>query len=176
MKRHFNASLALMLALLLFFVPAVRAEETAIDESSLRTLEYIEGDAGLTCLRILMNDGSNRSYALENIPEHLYLETFHDSDAILMDYYINEPAGPIDWEEIPFENHLWLTFKYNDASGAWIMTAATDAGSWTAKIQNGLYTSNDYSRPDDQWQWSVRFEDDLCRLDFPALAFPGKIV
>ena len=134
------------------------------DDDGFRTLEYIEGDEGLSFLRIYMEDAE---YVRDAFPQHCYLETYHDGPAILMDYYMKMPDGPLQWDEVPMENHIWMTFEFLD--GKWVLTDCTDAQTWMAKVENGRFTFTDYSRPGPDWEWVAFLDNDLMTFDFLQL-------
>ena len=134
------------------------------DEDDMRTLEYLEEETGLSYLRIIMEDAE---FVRDAFPQHCYLETYHDDSAILMDYYMKLPDGPVDWEKVPLENHIWMTFEYLE--GKWALTLCSDAQTWTAKVENGIFTFNDYDLPAPEWEWQAALENDLMTFDFLKL-------
>lgn len=148
-----------------------KAEEIEVDVDTLRSLEYIEDDYGLSYLCIIMHNDTNHRYIKKDFPQHCFLETYHDGNSILMDYYINLPQGKINWDEVPMENHLFFTFDFDEISETWKLTYVTDAVTWTAEIIDGQYCFNDYYRPNGRWQWSIQFEDDLLKLDLSKIGF-----
>ncbi|MBR3740903.1 MAG: hypothetical protein IKN04_10695 [Clostridia bacterium] len=131
------------------------------DDDDFRTLEYIEEKEGLSFLRIYMEDAV---FVRDSFPQHCYLETYHDGRAILMDYYMKMPDGPLQWDEVPLENHIWMTFQYIE--GKWVLTDCTDGQTWTAKVENGRFTFTDYSRPSPEWEWAADLDNDLMTFDF----------
>ena len=134
------------------------------DEDDFRTLEYIEGDEGLSFLRIYMEDAE---FVRDTFPQHCYLETYHDGPAILIDYYMKLPDGPVDWQEVPLENHIWMTFEFLEDK--WELTDCSDAQTWMAKVENGRFTFTDYSRPGPAWEWEAFLDSDLMTFDFLGL-------
>ena len=134
------------------------------DEDDMRMLEYLEEDTGLLYLRIIMEDAE---FVRDSFPQHCYLETYHDGSAILMDYYMKLPDGLVDWEKVPLENHIWMTFEYLE--GKWILTDCTDAQTWMAKVENGVFTFTDYDLPAPEWEWQATLENDLMTFDFLKL-------
>ncbi len=133
-------------------------------DDDFRTLEYIEDDTGLSFLRIYMEDAE---FVRDAFPQHCYLETEHDGPAILMDYYMKMPDGPLSWDEVPMENHVWMTFEFLD--GKWVLTDCTDAQTWMAKVENGRITFTDYSQPGPDWEWTADLDSDLMTFDFLQL-------
>lgn len=134
------------------------------DEDDLRTLKYLEEETGLLYLRIIMED---EEFVRDSFPQHCYLETYHDGSAILMDYYMKLPDGPVDWHEVPLENHVWMTFEY--LAGKWVLTDCTDAQTWMAKVENGVFTFTDYDLPAPEWEWQATLDNDLMTFDFLRL-------
>ena len=134
------------------------------DGEGLRTLEYIEEKEGLAFLRILM---AGTAFVRDTFPQHCYLETDHDSSAILIDYCMKLPDGPVDWNEVPQEAHVFITFDYLE--GKWRLTNCTDALTWTAKVDNGRCTFTDYVFSGPEWEWTAQLDDDLMTFDFLEL-------
>ena len=134
------------------------------DDDEFRTLEYIEEEEGLSFLRIYMEDAE---FVRDAFPPHCYLETYHDGPAILMDYYIDLPDGPVKWDEVPLENHVWITFEF--VKDKWVLTDCSDAQTWMAKVENGRFTFTDYSRPGPEWEWVAELDNDLMTFDFLQL-------
>ncbi len=134
------------------------------DDDDFRTLEYIEEKEGLSFLRIYMEDAV---FVRDSFPQHCYLETYHDGPAILMDYYMKIPDGPLSWDEVPMENHIWMTFEFLD--GKWVLTLCSDAQTWMANVENGRFTFTDYSRPGPEWEWVADLDNDLMTFDFLQL-------
>ena len=133
-------------------------------EDDFRTLEYIEDDEGLSFLRIYMEDVE---FVRDAFPQHCYLETYHDGSAILMDYYMKLPDGPVDWQEVPLENHIWMTFEFLE--DRWVLTDCSDAQTWMAKVENGRFVFTDFSRPGPEWEWEADLDNDLMTFDFLGL-------
>ncbi|MBR6185375.1 MAG: hypothetical protein IKQ41_03845 [Clostridia bacterium] len=133
-------------------------------DDDFRTLEFIMDDAGLSFLRIYMED---KEFVRDAFPQHCYLETYHDGSAILVDYYMKMPDGPLDWDTVPLENHIWMTFEFLEDK--WALTDCTDAQTWMAKVENGRFTFTDYSRPGPEWEWEAFLDNDLMTFDFPGL-------
>ena len=134
------------------------------DDDGFRTLEYIEEKEGLSFLRIYMEDAE---FIRDAFPQHCYLETYHDGPAILMDYYMKMPDGPLSWDEVPMENHIWMTFEFLD--GKWVLTLCSDAQTWMAEVEKGRFTFTDYSRPSPEWEWQAFLDNDLMTFDFLQL-------
>ena len=135
------------------------------DDDDFRTLEFIMDDTGLSFLRVIMADDT--VFVRDTFPQHCYLETYHDGSAILMDYYMKMPDGPLPWDEVPLENHIWMTFEFLE--GKWVLTDCTDAQTWMAKVENGRFTFTDYSRPGPDWEWMADLDNDLMTFDFLQL-------
>lgn len=135
------------------------------DDDGFRTLEFIMDDTGLSFLRVIMADDT--VFVRDTFPQHCYLETYHDGSAILMDYYMKMPDGPLSWDEVPLENHIWMTFEFLE--GKWVLTDCTDAQTWMAKVENGRFTFTDYSRPGPDWEWQAFLDNDLMTFDFLQL-------
>ena len=93
------------------------------DDGDFRTLEFIMDDTGLSFLRVIMADDT--VFVRDAFPQHCYLETYHDGPAILMDYYMNMPDGPLSWDEVPLENHIWMTFEF--VGDKWVLMDCSDA-------------------------------------------------
>ncbi len=127
-------------------------------ESNLRTLEYLYGESGLTFLRVIMKDGSGRVFERDSFPPNCKLDTYHDGDEILIDYFPDE-ALLERWA---------MTFAYID--GDWRLTFVGNSPCWMISVENGLYTFHDYF-DDPVWQWSIRFDDRLTVLNFVKLEF-----
>lgn len=133
-------------------------------DDDFRTLEYIEEEEGLSLLRIYMEDAE---FVRDAFPQHCYLETEHDGPAILMDYYMKMPDGPLQWDEVPMENHIWMTFQFLEDK--WMLTDCTDAQTWMAKVENGRFTFTDYSSSCPDWEWTAFLDNDLMTFDFLQL-------
>ena len=43
-----------------------------------------------------------------------------------------------------------MTFEFMD--GKWVLTDCTDAQTWMAKVENGLFTFTDYDMPAPAWE------------------------
>lgn len=52
-------------------------------------------------------------FVRDAFPQHCYLETYHDGPNLLMDYYMKMPDGPLQWDKVPMENHIWMTFDFS---------------------------------------------------------------
>ena len=135
------------------------------DDGDFRTLEFIMDDTGLSFLRVIMADDT--AFVRDTFPQHCYLETYHDGSAILMDYYMKMPDGPLHWDEVPLENHIWMTFQFLE--GKWVLTDCTDGQTWMAKVENGVITFTDYDLPAPEWEWTGAMNDDLMTFDFLKL-------
>ena len=60
-----------------------------------------------------------------------------------------------------------MTFEFMD--GKWVLTDCTDAQTWMAKVENGLFTFTDYDMPAPAWEWTAAMDDDLMTFDFLEL-------
>ena len=136
------------------------------DEDAFRILEGGWNDYGLTWLRITMLDGSGAVYERDSFPPGCWLDTYHDGDSIIMEYYpeIMVPGDWLgDWGECWF-----MTFRYTD--GVWRLRFISNGWDWTAMVEAGTYLFDDYYFYETDWQWSVTGEDRLLEFDFEEMA------
>lgn len=134
--------------------PPIEEIVTDAGESGLRTLKYAYDDDGLLFLSVTMN-AAGGSFYRDDFPPACYLDTFHDGDAILMDY----ENGTEEW---------FMTFEY--VRDDWRLTYITNGQDWDAKVENGVCTFDDICEYDAGWQWSAEIEDRLLLFDFERMA------
>ena len=165
--------LCLMLALFLLIpiISCFASEEILTDtfysdrdESVLRTLDFKYDSHGLTYLRITMHDTLETVFECNNLPPNCWLDTYHDEDYILMSYTYDIPG---DDEEDIWNETWFMTFEYID--DMWYLVAISNGQDWTADVNKGIFTFEDYYLNDPAWYWSVEGEDRLMEFDFQAM-------
>lgn len=144
--------------------------ETDAGESDLRTLNFAYDDDGLLFLGITMN-GTGQEFIHTDLPRGCYLDTYHDGNAILMDY---DPMVSQDEQDSGSYRDQWfMTFEY--VRDDWRLTHITNGQDWEADVENGVYTFDDVYEHDSKWQWNVKMEDRLLLYNFRAMARMIKV-
>lgn len=92
-------------------------------------------------------------------PPNTYFDTFHDSDSILLMHY--------DYTFNHYDKEMFLTIEYENDE--WIVKDITDGQSYTAAVNNGIYTFNDYWMPDEDFELKLPGENRLAALNYHCL-------
>ena len=92
-------------------------------------------------------------------PPNTYFDTFHDSDSILLMHY--------DYTFNHYDKEMFLTIEYENDE--WIVKDITDGQTYTAAVNNGIYTFNDYWMPDEDFELKLPGENRLAALNYHCL-------
>ncbi len=136
-------------------------------DSNLRVLEYRYGPNGLEFLRIRMKGADSQVFTCGSLPLYCWLDTYHDRDDIIIEYYAEMDQSGEVWDS--FSGEVWfMTFEYTDED--WRLTHISNSWDWMADVDHGVYTFDDHFDYDGTWQWSAEFEDRLLDFDTIGMA------
>ena len=119
-----------------------------------RRLEIITDETERPFLRVSMMDGTDYMYVSTMLPAFAEFDEDHASDtAILISYPVELPENA-SAEDAAAAEHFYLTFELIDEY--WWLTGATNGRDWTAKMDHGTYSFDDYHEPNGPWRWETK--------------------